>query len=239
MTTNKVYNNPPIKEAIITISFNKPMDLNVINRFVTHAVISKNYPVQKPLFHYSVNVDASKGKSSVSELMQGYNLECGEQCFKIIKITSSQIALHNFTNYIGWNDMQIELTEICSIVFGMDDTLKIQDLNVRYVNQINIPIPLENGLEHFLTILPTIPPNGKPLDNFFIQLQNTNEDNSLQSILNQTIIHKNENNLTVLLDIAVSKNNISNLASTFNSIRIFKNELFESALTSYTKQLFN
>lgn len=121
----------------------------------------------------------------------------------------------------------------------------ISQLNVRNINQINLPLPFKSGINEYLNLIPIIP-NGinKNLDNFFIQLNTQNNNNTLKGIIAQTIIPQQSNNsfFTILLDIAVIKagNFVCNekfMWDSFIELREFKDNLFENCLTTKLKEL--
>lgn len=237
----KQLSRPPIKEAIISVSFKDVVSLELLNSFCDSTFIKKNYPVRNNLMYLEVKGDANtKNPISTSHNHEGFLLSCGVGCNKSIQSKIGQLSFHNTDSYIGWENFYSEFKIIwqnyCESVGKMD----ITQLGVRYINQLYFDVPLENGFEEFLKILPMIPEGiSKSVNNFFIQLNVPNEHKTLTGIITETFRFASKEKLQVILDLNVikAKNVICDsdeMWSSFKDIRNFKNHLFFSSLTDKT-----
>ena len=93
MNGNVLYTNPPIKEAIFVVSLSNSVDATLLDAFRNNAYIKQHYPIIKPT--YNITIDSSKeqeqSKPLVSNAQDGFSLECGTNCKRLIRIKNSQI----------------------------------------------------------------------------------------------------------------------------------------------------
>jgi|ERR1035437_1485448 uncharacterized protein (TIGR04255 family) len=235
---SKQLSKPPIKEAIISVSFKNVASVELLNSFRDSTFIKKNYPIRNNLMTLEVKSDANvKNPISTSHKHEGFLLSCGVGCNKSIQSKIGQLSFHNTDSYMGWESFYDEFKKIwqnyCETVGKMDVT----QLGVRYINQLYFDLPLQNGFEEFLKFLPIIPEGiNRSVNNFFIQLNVPNENNTLTGIITETLGILPKDKLQVILDLNVikAKNFVCNsdeMWASFNDIRNFKNHLFFKSLT--------
>lgn len=243
MSFNKL-KNPPIKEAIIRVSFKDNVDVESLNKFCKSSFIKENYPIRQNLMALEIKSTMGVKSTTTAHKHEGFLLNCGEGCNKSIQSKVGQLSFHNTDKYLGWELFYEEFKKIWKNYYNTIGRIDIIQLGVRYINQLHFDLPLKDGIEEFLKILPTIP-NGinKDLNNFFMQLNIPNDNQTLNGIITQTLRDVSKNKLQVLLDLNVVKTKNINGSSeeiwqSFDDIRNFKNQLFFNSLTNKTIQQY-
>lgn len=241
------FKNPPIKEAIFTISFTEPLSPELLNAFKSSEYVTKSFPHSQKTFIVETKVKVEGPQSiSTSHKEDGFILKNDETSNKLITVRPTHLSYHNFNQYAGWDVMVTELKDVWEALCKTTGPKTLSQVSVRYLNHIYIPLPLENGFGEYILLMPSLPPGlTKKLDNFFLQIVIPDEENYLQGIITETIIENKATKQAInfLIDLTVSKKlnqTCDNLAiwELFKHIRRYKNKLFLSCITEKTQQLF-
>jgi uncharacterized protein (TIGR04255 family) len=238
MASTKQLRTPPIKEAIINVSFKDVIDLDRIKVFCNDTFIKGNYPRRNDLNNVEFNVSLQEQTSKTR--IEGFILNCENACNKSIQIKIGQLSFHNTNEYVGWDNFYEEFKIIWGIFCETIGKMDLINISVRYINQLHFDLPLQNGFEEYLKFLPIIPEGiSRSVNSFFIQLNVPNHDNTMTGIITETFGILPTNKLQVILDLIVLKAqnvvcNSEDMWSSFASIRDFKNQLFFSSLTDKT-----
>lgn len=247
----KILNNPPIKEAIFAISFKERISNEELGKFAQDSKIKELFPVfnEGRVFEISNRSDSDdpgSNKISASEKQEGFILRDKENKDRLLQVNPTIISYHNFNSYAGWDVMIDELKVIWGI-FKDSVGLKVSQISVRYINHIALPFPLSGGLSNYTKLLPQVPKGiNSSLNNFFVQINTSNEEKDLIGIITETILpeHLKRNEIVLLIDVSVvcqKEYNTSNqeIWDSFVKIRKYKDDLFFSCITEETEKLFN
>src|SRR5579872_6877435 len=185
MASNRQLKKPPIKEAIITVSFKDVISLDQITAFCDATFIKNHFPRQNNLASVELNVTDTGAVSKPK--IDGYVLNCEDGCNKSLQIKVGQLSFHNTNVYIGWDFFYQEFKTIWGIFCDTVGKMDLINISVRYINQLNFDLPLEYGFEEYLKFLPIIPEGlSRTVNGFFIQLNIPNQDNSLTGVITET-----------------------------------------------------
>jgi uncharacterized protein (TIGR04255 family) len=130
--------------------------------------------------------------------------------------------------------------------------VQITQIGLRYVNRIEIKLPL-GSLEDWMSTYPEIAEGAGPdFSHFFMQLHLPQQDIGALAVLNETIMPKIDETASkpmapeavyIMLDIDISQaiNDLKSdsVWSKFESLRLRKNRIFKSSITAKTEELFN
>ncbi len=238
----RVLKKPPIREAIISVSFKNSVNADDLAKFCDNPSIKEKFPIKKSLFSTEFAIN-NEGATS-SQRHDGFILSCEDGCNRVIQSKIGQLSFHNTNSYIGWDLFYKEFRSIwqtyCQEVGKMDLT----QLSVRYINQLTFALPLLNGFEEYLKFLPTVPEGiNRNVNGFFLQLNVPSDSNDLTGIITETFALKDQKSMIVTLDLNVIKSqdficNSDEMWSSFKDIREFKNTLFFSCLTEKTINMY-
>ena len=238
--------NPPIREAIFTISYKNPVELNVLQAFSDLKSISEIYRIKKnnSVTHHRIQTKNDKGELetnfNVQNLQDGYILQPSENPEKVIQARKEQFTFHKIQGYTNWETLLEEFEGIVrELIKSSIEPIRVKEISVRYINHIQYERDWD--LRAYFNLLPPVI-EGIPDDvnNFFMQLGTSR--NELNAIVTEALI-KVGSELKFVIDLKVSKQldvvlDDSILWDAFNEIREFKNQLFFSIITDKTKNLF-
>lgn len=146
--------------------------------------------------------------------------------------------------YIDWHDLSSEARRLWTNYREITDPPLITRIALRYINRINIPLPIADLKEYFRTIPEISPDLPQGVSNFFMQLYLPQPDLNAMCILNLTMLPPTSQDTTSLLfDIdlfrisAVPQLEVE-IWNTFDSMRDRKNKIFEASITDKARELF-
>jgi uncharacterized protein (TIGR04255 family) len=241
--------NAPITEAILDIRVELSNDINLetLEKFHSHNDIKKCFPVKKRRESFTGGVELSpEGKISAlptSGGPDGYLFQSPTEK-KIVQARIDGYTFNKLKPYEDWNTFRSEAHKLWDIYYRITNPVKITRIALRYINRIEIPIPIKNFNEYILTTPEIAPKLPQALSQFFMRLEIPNPDIQAIAIITQTMENLTENQrLPLIFDIdviheTVSKYNETEIWDKFEQLRIFKNDIFFDSLTEKTKELF-
>ncbi len=245
-----VYPKAPIIEAIFDIQLTPEQEISHEVFAEAHKEIRDEFPIVNTTYFITgqLQVDTQNVgeiKGDLSKSIPVGKMFSNKDKNRHIQMKSNSYTFNMQPPYTKWEDFSAQAFKYFEFYKKFVPIKSINRVAVRYINQINIPLPLKNpDLNTFFTCVPKIP-NGLPneLHNFLNQIQVPyKEDNTVLSIT-QTILQEKDNKLPFLLDIDVFKikdiANDKSLVDVFNKLRDLKNLAFENSITEETKKLFH
>ena len=244
--------NPPIREAIISVSFAGFVELDLLEKFRKHEYIKEHYPDQRNALAIQLQGELKAEQNdknsdiplSASQQQDGFIMIAQEEeQTKVVQTKIGQLSFHLTNRYETWNAFIGEFKKLWSVFCEIVYKTNLTQISLRYVNEIEIGLPMEYGFEEYLNLLPNIPVGiNNTLNRFFIQLDMPNKANTLNSIITETFVTENDK-VKVLLDINVRKDddfecNSEMMWQGFEEMRSYKNELFERCLTPKTIKMY-
>ena len=76
----KVLKHPPIKEAIISVSFKDHVDVERFNNFRECTFIKEKYPIHNNIMTFEVQDDRRKNISSITTAQRSEERRVGKEC---------------------------------------------------------------------------------------------------------------------------------------------------------------
>jgi len=245
-----VFPNAPITEALldIRVELSKDINLETLEEFHDHNDIKERFPVKKrrESFKSGVKVSTTGGKISTLPAISGPDgyLFQSPIAKKIVQARMDGFTFNKLKPYESWDSFRSEAHKLWDIYFRITNPVKITRIALRYINRIEIPLPIKDFKEYILTTPEIAPKLPQALDHFFMQLVVPNPDIPATAIITQTIGKPTQNQiLPLILDIDVSLktsyvDNKSEMWDEFEKLRIFKNDIFFDSTTDKAKELF-
>jgi len=239
------YNVAPIKEAIFDIRIDNLKKSEIDSLEKLHTLISDIYPNKKRHVNFI-------GKIEIKDNVQ-INNETNSEIKGFIfsnKTNTCQVQFRvdgftfNMLNpYSEWKEFSKEALRLWKIYEENLYPKSILRIALRYINKIEIPLPMTKFQDYIVNIPPipnTLPQNFR---NFFMQIDVPCDNNGTSIVLTETIEQPVQNKLPFILDIdayklgSISKD-IKTLKKEFEHLRKLKNDTFESCITDNTRKLF-
>ena len=225
----------PIKEIVLSISFEETLELSILDNFKSSEKISSEFSSVKPGFHTHVTAKSSEPPTA-NVSIDGYILR--SKSSTVIQARKGSISFHKVNGYEEFGSLLNSLMEIWSVLLEQVKKLTVNKISVRYLNLIDkdkhqdISEILNINLSH---------PFGTNLSEQLIVIKYKDIDKSIAG--NITIANQKTEELeSVLLDINLTKS-ISNEKQfsfdCFYELRNIKNNLFFTTITKQTILKYN
>jgi len=238
------YENAPIKEALIDIRVELPvnaMELQLIE--TVHDRVRNRYPGKKKRFYMEGRFSTGEEDgASASQTLVGFSFS-SEDGTQVFQARRDGFTLSRLRPYGSWPELRDEARRLWDIYRGVVNPEKITRMAVRYINQIDIPLSPIEYKDYFRTTPEVSPDLPQALSGFFMQLQFPQTDFGGLLILTQTSVPPpNRTTTSVILDLDVYKEiemtSDQDVWGLFETLRNRKNEFFEGCITERTRALF-
>jgi uncharacterized protein (TIGR04255 family) len=236
---------PPIHEALIDLRVEFPNDYDVSHFEGFHDLVKDRFPdkQKKMAFEPKFQVIESKLTSDSAPVKPiGYLFRSNTES-KIVQARLDGFTFNKLRPYENWEVFKKEAAELWNKYYDKYTPAKITRITLRYINQIEIPLPMKDFNDYILTV-PAIP-DGLPqsLSSYLLRIEVPNPDINATAIITQTFEQPMPNKLPFIFDIDVFiqtnfTDNNTEIWNMFENMRDFKNDIFLKNITSKTKELF-
>ena len=238
MYSEKKLLNPPIKEALISISFTG-VEITRLAEFCE--ITKKNYPKQKGMYELKATIQNEELSSEGSRLV-GYQLLSNDEK-QFITLRSDSISFHKIEPYSSWEEIKKESKLYFDEFQNLFPTLQINEISTRYINSLKLSISEEDGFDKYLKLLPHLPVElPKVVEGYFLQIRLPKPEEKISSIITQYVNSNTSDTVEIILDIHTFKkieNTDTNIWHLLELLRVFKNDIFFNSITQVTKNLYN
>lgn len=240
------YKHPPITEAVIGINFSSPIkqtELNSVNKkFLTH------YPHHQAVSNVALgfHIDqTNKATTNVDKKEDGHRRSTADMT-QLLVLWPTSFVLSQLPPYAGWDQFFERFVRDWTILKRSVGFQTISRIGVRYINRIDIPITgsvIE--YEKFLNVYPKLPDSLNPV--FAYALQAAHELKNIDCLLrinSAAVPSPILGHASFMIDLDISKESDppqsdKDIYDLLNKIRVEKNAVFESCVSSRARDLFN
>lgn len=240
-----VFTNAPITEAILDIRAELPETIRLDDLTSFQNSIKARFPEKKERYSYEADFQFSQEGVSATppqHKLDGYLFESPIEK-KIAQARLDGFTFNKLKPYESWTTFCKEGRELWNLYSEIAHPTKVNRIALRYINRIEIPLPLKDFEEYILTfprIAPTLP---QAVARFLMQLVIPNISIGANGIITIAIENVTDQKLSLIFDIDVSRSSVyvdnkEDIWNDFEKLRIFKNEIFFKSITDKTKELF-
>ncbi|MBC7945961.1 MAG: TIGR04255 family protein [Burkholderiales bacterium] len=245
MTTPRHYARAPITEAIIDLRVNLPPVVDVLKLSLVQAVGDSNYLDGEQLYsgygqiQFGPQVSASASRSSTGFIFRSVDGKYIYQA-RLDGFTMSRLA-----PYESWNVFRDEARRLWDVYCSVAIPLSVGRLAVRYINRIDIPLPLQDFKDYLRTVPEVSPDLPQGLSAYFMQLAIPQNDIEAMALINQTMIEPaSPGVVSVVLDVDIFRTTEftpqeEGIWQFFEMLHDRKNEVFEACITDKARGLFD
>ena len=243
MPPNRQYSNAPITEALIDIQVELPAGTTLSALESAFDRIKERYPTKKKRIFFEGQFSGGEelGASAKQKHMGfAFYSADGKQ---IIQARLDGFTFSRLKPYGSWTELRDEAKSLWTIYREVAKPIQMTRIAVRYINQIDVPLPLADFKEYFRTVPEVSPDLPQELSTFFMRLEFPQTDFEGILVLTQTMVPPPQPGVaSFILDIDVVKAD-SNLTSDveawalLETMRERKNEIFEGCITDKTREL--
>lgn len=246
MIEHIVFPNAPITEAILDIRVDLPEDVTLAKLGTFHDYVMDRFPEKQERISFTagfkISQDVSKSLSA-SGRPDGYFFKSPSEQ-KIVQARLDGFTFNKLKPYENWDLFSSEAHDLWSTYFKVATPVKITRIALRYINRIEIPLPLKDFKEYILTVPEIAPQLPQGLSNFFMSLEIPNPDIEATAIITQTMeTFTDDKRLAFIFDIDVFQSKVysgnkTGMWDEFEKLRLYKNDIFFNSVTEKTKELF-
>lgn len=245
LSSNKHYPKAPITEAVIdlrvALTSNVVSDLEKVHRGEELAYpTTEALAVATGLMQLGPKATAT---ATASAEHKGFLFRSADG--KLIhQARLDGFTLSRLAPYQHWEDFCAEARRLWNIYRSVAKPSNIVRVAVRYVNRIDIPLPLSDFGDYLRTVPQVSPALPQGLAGYFMQLVIPLEDIKSQAVIIETLINPATPNIvSVVLDIEIFRTDDlpteeAALWALIEQLRDAKNKVFEGCITDKAKELF-
>ncbi|OLE56380.1 MAG: TIGR04255 family protein [Cyanobacteria bacterium 13_1_40CM_2_61_4] len=242
-TSQRHYSRAPLTEALIDIRVELPGEVTLGNLSKVHVGQEKDYPRREEtiIVHGKMSVGAEVG-ASATQTANGYRFVSKDER-QIFQARLNGFTFNRLAPYERWESFRDEARRLWSIYRSIAAPKNITRIAVRYINRLDLPLPLKDFKDYLRTVPEISPKMKQGLSGYFMQLQIPQEDLGAMLILNQTPIPPPAPNVvSVVLDIDLfCEGNVPSeeqqIWDRFEQLRMRKNEIFEACITDRIRRM--
>lgn len=244
MGTQRHYPNAPITEALIDLRVELPKRVTVTDLEMVHAEEKSAYPIKKNrnLVIGQMQVGEQVAAATSSKHIGFLFTSTDEK--QIFQARLDGFTMSRLAPYESWDVFCKEARRLWDRYRSVVEPDKLVRLAVRYINRLDLPLPVPD-LKEYLRTVPEISPDlPQDLAGYFLHLRIPMEDIKSTLLVNQTIIEPSGPNVvSVVLDNDLYRDadvpqNDDAVWNFFEELRLRKNDAFESSITDRTRELF-
>lgn len=246
MLSMHMYNNPPIREAVIELRFGKKLSGDELYQLKSKLIEAYGDVDEVLGTKFELKIERKTVKSYQESELERLELDI-EPNLKA-RIAKESVSWHRLAPYDNWESFIRPVNELWDIVEGAYDLRSLSRIGVKMLNDIGIPFgdSAAIDLESFVTILTRIPDNfpAKPVG-FVSQIHSVHEREKAQSMIAVSSQRVEADSVHIMLNIDTFRAYQGGYEGTFaeldpvlTTLRNLKNNLFESCITDSTRELF-
>lgn len=247
MNEYTVFPNAPITEALLDIRVQLPEEVDIKKLETFHDSIKKRFPEKKQRRSVAVKIpilpESASSTLPVAGGPDGYLFRSPNEN-KIVQARLDGFTFNKLKPYENWKTFCSEANIFWDMYLKKFNPKKITRIALRYINRIEVSLPIKDFKEYILTNPEVAPKLPQSLSHFFMQIIMPKPEIEANAIITQTMDKPTESQrLPLILDIDVFKeavyvDNKEKIWKDFENLRVFKNEIFFNSITEKTKELF-
>ena len=244
MGTQRHYPNAPIAEAIIDLRVELATDITVADLEKVQVGQEDAYPTRldRNVVRGQMQVGRRVSASATTEQI-GYVFRSRDEK-QIFQGRLDGFTMSRLSPYQCWESFRDEARRQWNIYRAAVSPQRITRVAVRYINRIDIPLPLEDFSDYVRTVPEVSPDLPQELAGYFMRLDIPMEDIKSRCLLNEAMVEPAAPNVvSVILDIDVFRTEDvpteeDGLWGFIEELRSRKNSVFEACITDKARELF-
>jgi len=247
MTEPQHLSNAPIIEAALAITVTLPGTFNPENLVSLQTRLGSRYPTKHVSMSWSGQIELRPGaapetKSAAAPLGYAFTSADGKQ---VVQARRDAFVFSRLRPYKDWEAFSREARELWGHYVALAKPEKVTRIGLRYINRLDLPLPLSDLKEYLLTgpeIAPGLP---QGMAGFFFQVVLPMDKAEALATITETVLANEvtKASLPVVLDIDVFRNGAFPFAADklwplLTPLHDAKNLLFFESLTDKAKELF-
>ena len=241
------YAHAPITEALIDIQVDLPAGFDPGQLEEFHASIASQYPVKNKGFDVQMQAEFSPsqaGPAKTTQTLRGFAFVSADGR-QVVQVRRDGFTFSRLAPYETWEDLRTEARRLWELYRSAVKPIQMTRVAVRYINQINIPLPMRDFADYLRTIPQVSPGLEQGLATFFMRLEQPQDDIGAYLVLTEAMMPTTATNVCpVVLDIDVFGRDLKltddkEAWDFLELLRNRKNDVFEGCITDATRRLIS
>lgn len=247
MTDYPIFKKAPITEALLDIRTILPEETSLEKLASFHDLIKDRFPQKEEKILLTHSFKVSPGNPPISDTsgsrIDGYRFRSLETN-KIVQARLDGFTFNKLKPYENWDVFCKEAKELWMMYLELAQPLKVTRIAVRYINRIEVPLPIKDFKEYILNAPDISPELPQALSHFFMRVVIPYQEVEANAVITETMDEQiNPQQLPIIFDIDVFKERIykidaSDIWVDLEKLRDLKNEIFFNSLTDIAKEMF-
>ena len=237
--------NAPINEALLDIRAKLPPGVDLSRLATFQEGIGERYPDRSERSSWQAGFELQPTGDVKLHPIGGPNgyLFKAPDGRRLVQARLDGFTFNWLKPYDKWQTFRDEAKELWRRYLDIATPQGVSRIALRYINQLNIPLPMEDFKDYIRTTPEIAPGLPQGLQNFFMRLEIPDPDSRAIAIVTQTLAPQKEDALPLILDIDVIREQTfhaqsSEIWEAFEQLRDLKNRIFFLSITDKAKDLF-
>lgn len=245
MNPNLHYSRSPLTEAVIDIRVALPEVITLETLAQIQAGQEDSYPTRQDAIFVQGQLSTDPGvpPATGSRTHTGYRFVSQDER-QVIQARRDGFTFSRLAPYESWESFRAEGQRWWLRYREFTQPKTIQRVAVRYINRLDLPLPLNDFKDYLRTVPEVSPDMSQELDGYFMQLRLPQPDLKAMLLLNEALIPPPPAppTVSVLLDIDLFREveppqTEAELWNFFELLRQRKNQIFEACITDAMREL--
>ncbi len=248
MTEKTIFTKAPITEALLDIQVVLPPEVDLSTLLTYQEAIKDRYPYKRERMFLEFGLEATKDRLAQTREppggVDGFFFDSPKR-EKIVQARLNGYSFSKLKPYENWEVFCEEAKDLWKHYCAIARPTNIVRLALRYINRIDIPLPLSDFNEYLLTIPEVAPGIPQGLSSFFMRLVIPDSETNLTAIVTELMepTSLGQDKASIILDIDVFQvitidTDDERIWDLFEQIRNYKNKIFFSSITEKANGLF-
>lgn len=214
-----------------------------------HEEIKDDFPKKQVIKwgQFSMNMQEQEPVIQTASGEHGYRFDSADGT-KVVQFRADGFSYSKLKPYTGWDDFSGEAKKLLELYLKVTNPVSANRIALRYINLIEVPEKVFK-LDKYFTISPTIPDAlPQAVVGYLNRIVLKDDTDGATGVLTQTVDAQQVATVSgtpFIFDIDVFFENIAIDPKTdefwekFKPLRDLKNKMFDSGLTTITKEMFN
>lgn len=246
-TTNTIYENAPVIEAVIDIHVEMGSEFSQECLDGLAEKLSDRFPIKNKMSHIRFGLEFTqdglpKTLPQTAPTQEDYRLDNADNS-RVLQIRKIGFAYSHLPKYTNWGKFSEEAKELWAEFIKATKPKLVTRCAIRFINRFDLPkAPVE--IEEYLNIFPQFPKTIPQLiTGMQMRLVMPQPDIGAEAIINEVLLDSIEpGGVSFVLDVDIFKMlsvmpESVDVWETIEKIRSRKNELFEAFITDKTREL--
>ena len=240
--------NSPIAEAILDIRCNLPPGTEMSTLAEVHERIKDRFPTRqeqnKGVGNFPLNSDDQAEATTTSGKALGYQCATLDGA-KFLQVQFDGFTLNKLKPYKNWDAFITEAKTLWSIYTEITNSINVTRISIRYINRIEIPIPIKELKDWLLTCPDIAPGCPQEMAGFFMRVVLPDPTRQNTGILTETVeaAPSHLRYLPIIFDLDVFRDAVfapgdPDMWDAFVSLRETRDSIFFNSITDKTRDLF-